>query len=107
MESDAISIKVEAQNVAEPKELTLRSYALVWGALVVLLIATVSLSALNLGRWAVYISLGIASVQAALVFWYFMHLCSETLRVIKLIVPIVFILLAVFIGLTFSDVLTR
>ncbi|MGA3051275.1 MAG: cytochrome C oxidase subunit IV family protein [Chitinispirillaceae bacterium] len=89
------------------KHVTGKGYAAVWFALMALTGATVLTASLHAGRAALYICLGISCIQATLVFLFFMNLCFEKSMVIKLVVPIVITLLAIFIGLTFSDVVTR
>jgi len=46
----------------------------VFAALIVLTVVTVGVAGLNLGRYNVVVALGIATVKAALVALYFMHL---------------------------------
>jgi caa(3)-type oxidase subunit IV len=90
------------------KRLSARSYVVVWIALLATTGATVlAAEGLRLGRAAIYVCLGISAAQASLIFLFFMNLCFEKSMVIKLIVPIVIALLAIFIGLTFSDVVAR
>jgi caa(3)-type oxidase subunit IV len=90
------------------KRLSARVYAMVWISLLALTGLTVfAAEGLRLGKAAIYVCLGISAAQVALVFLFFMNLCFEKSMVIKLVVPIVIALLAIFIGLTFSDVVTR
>ena len=90
-----------------PREPSYKSYFLVYAALVALTAATVTSSGLNLGRIAIYIALGIAGTKAVLVLLYFMHLRYEKRLLVKILMPIVVITLAIFIGLTYTDVLYR
>jgi len=54
-----------------------RVYITVWGMLLVLTGITVAVSFLNLGLWNATAALAIASLKAALVALYFMHLRHE------------------------------
>lgn len=76
---------------------------IVFVALVLLTIATVLLSGINVGdTTALIIALAVASVKAFLVLTYFMHLNHEPL-IFKLFLGVAFFtLLAIFV-LTFSD----
>ncbi len=78
-------------------------YAAVWLALLAGTGLTVAAADLGPAAWAIVICLAIAAAKAALVFLFFMHLRWEK----RLLVPITIAVLAIFIGLTFSDVLTR
>jgi caa(3)-type oxidase subunit IV len=84
-----------------------RSYFVVWGYFLVLTAITVSAASLNLGRIAVVIVLAIAAAKSSLVLLHFMHLKEEKRVIIRVLVPIVIVLLAIFIGLTYTDVLNR
>jgi cytochrome c oxidase subunit IV len=85
----------------------IRTYTIVWLALVALTALTVTSAGLNLQSVAIVVCLSIAAVKSLLVFLYFMHLRHEERLVVKLIIPIAIVTLAIFIGLTFSDVITR
>lgn len=85
----------------------IRSYITVWGMLVVLTAATVAVADFNLQKIAIIVCLGIAAIKSTLVLFYFMHLRYETRLIVKLLIPIAIGTLAIFIGLTFSDVITR
>ena len=54
-----------------------------------------------------FAALGIAAVKSTLVVLYFMHLRWEKRLLLKLLLPITLATLAVFIGLTYSDILVR
>jgi cytochrome c oxidase subunit IV len=54
-----------------------RHYLAVWGALMVLLGATVGVNYLDLGRFGLIAALGIASAKTLLVLAYFMHLKGD------------------------------
>jgi caa(3)-type oxidase, subunit IV len=68
---------------------------------------TVATASMNLRKVTIIICLGIAAFKSTLVLLYFMHLRYENRVVIKLVIPIAIIVLAIFIGGTFSDVFTR
>jgi cytochrome c oxidase subunit 4 len=84
-----------------------RQYLTVWAALILLTALTVTVAGFNLQKIAIIVCLGIAAIKSAFVLFYFMHLRYEQRLIIKLLVPIAIATLAIFIGLTFSDVITR
>ena len=51
--------------------------------------------------------LAIAGTKSVLVLLYFMHLRYEKRLLVKILMPIVVVTLAVFIGLTYTDILYR
>jgi len=82
-------------------------YISIWIALVVLTAITVTTAGLNVGRIGILIVLAIAATKSTLVLLWFMHLSTEKRLLLKLLVPIAIGVLAIFIGLTYSDVLNR
>jgi len=82
-------------------------YVGIWIALVILTALTVTTAGLNVGRIGIVIVLAIATVKSTLVLLWFMHLASEKRLLLKLLVPIALCVLAIFIGLTYTDVLYR
>jgi cytochrome c oxidase subunit 4 len=82
-------------------------YFYVWGALLVLTAITVTTAGLNIGRAGIIVVLAIAAAKSTLVLLWFMHLRSESRLMLKLLVPIAVATLAIFIGLTYTDILTR
>ena len=86
---------------------TWRLYIGVWAALLCLTALTVGMAGLDLGGAAIAAVLGIAAAKSTIVLLWFMHLRWERRLVIKLLVPIVVATLAVFIGLTYTDILFR
>ena len=82
-------------------------YFYVWIALLVLTAITVTTAELNVGRAGIIIVLAIAAGKSTLVLLWFMHLRSEKRLLLKLLVPIAIGTLAIFIGLTYTDILTR
>jgi cytochrome c oxidase subunit 4 len=92
---------------AGPQGPGMRSYVLVWGALILLTATTVAVAGFNFQKIAIIVCLGIAAIKSTLVLFFFMHLRYERRLIIKLLMPIAIATLAIFIGLTFSDVITR
>ncbi len=82
-------------------------YLAVWAGLLALTALTVSVASLELKRGAVALALGIAAIKSTLVALYFMHLRWEKRLVIRLMLPITLATLAIFIGLTYTDILHR
>ena len=68
---------------------------------------TVTMADLNLGRISILVVIAIAAVKSTLVLLFFMHLLTEKRLLLKLLVPIAICTLAIFIGLTYVDVLNR
>jgi cytochrome c oxidase subunit 4 len=87
--------------------LAYRRYVSIWVALIVLTAITVTTASLNFGRAGILVVLAIAAIKSTLVLLYFMHLSSEKRLLLKLLVPIAICTLAIFIGLTYTDVLYR
>ena len=82
-------------------------YVGVWAALIAFTILTVTTASLNVGRIGIIIVLAIAAAKSTLVLLWFMHLSTEKRMILKLLVPIALCVLAIFIGLTYTDVLYR
>jgi cytochrome c oxidase subunit IV len=83
-----------------------RTYVLIWAALIVLTVITVSASYIHFGTFNIVIALGIASLKASLVALYFMHLKFEDkITWVFFLYPLC--LLALLIGLSISDVFFR
>jgi len=82
-------------------------YIRVWAALIALTAVTVTTASLDLGRAGIAVVLAIAAAKSTLVLLYFMHLRDEKRLLLKLVVPIAVAALAVFIGLTYTDILSR
>ncbi len=78
----------------------------IWLVLLVLTGVTVAVSFVDLGSLNIWVALGIASTKSSLVISYFMHMKYER-PVFKLCLLVALCTLAVFIGLTFIDVLYR
>jgi len=86
--------------------LSFRCLTTVWLLLLILTGITVGVSRLDLGILNVWAALGIATLKASLVVFYFMHLKNEP-RMLVICLLIALLTLATFIGLTFFDVLYR
>ncbi|MBF0501154.1 MAG: cytochrome C oxidase subunit IV family protein [Candidatus Riflebacteria bacterium] len=82
------------------------SYVFIWIILLCLTALTVFCSTLQLGHPAIWIALTIATIKGSLVLLFFMHLKDEQ-SFIKYAFLVALIVLAIFIGLTFFDVLYR
>ena len=83
-----------------------KNYIVVWATLLVLTACTVGVSFLNLGLWNAGAALVIASVKAALVALYFMHLRHEIKLVLGFALFPLLILALIIIG-TLADTLYR
>lgn len=83
-----------------------RTFVVVWLLLLILTGATVAVSRIHLGPLNIWVALGIASVKSGLVIAFFMHLRYEN-RLLKFFFFAAIVTLAIFIGLTFFDVLYR
>jgi cytochrome c oxidase subunit 4 len=81
-------------------------YFAIFAALLILTYATIVVSRLDLGRFNTIVALTIAVTKAVLVVLFFMHVRYST-RLTKLVVVGGFMWLALMIGLTLTDVLTR
>ena len=83
-----------------------RTFILVWVALLVLTAITVAVSRIHLGALNIWVALGIATLKSGLVVAVFMHMKYEN-RLFKLSLFTALAILAIFVGLTFVDVLYR
>ena len=83
-----------------------RSYVLVFMALMLLTATTVAVSFLDLGEWNFVVAILIAITKAMLVVWFFMHL-NHASALTKLFAGAGFFWLVILITLTMSDALTR
>lgn len=77
-------------------------FVLVWLALVVLTLITVSAAQMNIGNWSVLIALIVTPLKSMLVLLYFMHLKYEA-DVFKYMFLVAIVVLAIVIGITFVD----
>jgi cytochrome c oxidase subunit IV len=84
-----------------------KTYLNVWGALLVLTVVTVAASYIQFGGpFNILIAMLIATVKAALVCLYFMHL-KEDNRLNQVVFVSSFVFLLIFALLTISDVMYR
>jgi len=86
--------------------ISVKTYVLVWAALIVLTAATTGIAFLDLGRFNAVVALGIAVVKMLLVALFFMHVLYST-KLTKVVVVGGLFWLALLIFLTLSDFLTR
>lgn len=82
------------------------TYFLTWFALLVLTAITVTAAGMHFGNASVLVALLIAMVKATIVLYLFMHLKYES-RVFHRLLMIVIVIMAINIGLTFTDTLFR
>ncbi len=87
--------------------MTYARYIYVWLGLIVLTALTVTIADLNFGKVAIVVAMTVAATKSVLVVLYFMHMRTEKRLILKLLLPIALATLAIFIGLTFTDVLHR
>lgn len=83
-----------------------RIYVLIFVALIVFTGVTTWVAFHDLGRWNTIVALGIAVTKMMLVILYFMHL-RYSHGLTRIVVLASFMFLAILIGLTLSDSLTR
>lgn len=83
-----------------------KTYFFVYLALLILLVATIGVAFIDLGFFNPLLAASIAFVKALLVILYFMHV-RESDQLTKVFAAAGFFWLAILIGLTFSDYLTR
>ena len=77
-------------------------YILIWLGLLAFTGITVALSGIDLGRWIIVITIGIAAVKSTLVLNIFMHLKFED-RMFRIFVIVAVATLVIFFTLTFAD----
>ncbi len=82
------------------------TFMYIWFALLILTGITVWVAQYNLGALNIWVALGIATIKSSLVVAVFMHMKYEN-RLFKLSLLATLIILAIFIGLNFFDVLYR
>lgn len=90
-----------AEHVASRK-----TYVLIWASLMVLTVITVGVARLNLGPFNDIVALAIAVFKALLVILFFMHV-KDSSRLTRLTVIAGFFWLALMIGVTLTDYLSR
>ncbi|HZF10828.1 MAG TPA: cytochrome C oxidase subunit IV family protein [Thermoanaerobaculia bacterium] len=83
-----------------------KTYILVWAALMVLTLVTIGVAQLNLGPFNDVVALAVAVTKALLVILFFMHV-KDSSRLTRLTVVAGFFWLAILIGITLTDYLSR
>ncbi|SHJ46189.1 cytochrome c oxidase subunit 4 [Malonomonas rubra DSM 5091] len=83
-----------------------RTFINIWLALIGLTVVTVVVSRFDLGALNIWVALLVASVKSSLVIFFFMHLRQES-KLFKIGLLVMLTILAIFIGMTFFDVLYR
>lgn len=78
----------------------------IWIALMILTVVTVAIAQVDLGRFNFTVAMIVATVKAALVVFYFMGMKADS-NENRLVFFSGFIFLAIFIFLTFADILFR
>jgi len=87
--------------------MSVQRYILVWLGLLTFTAITVTTASLHFGRAGILVVLAIAVIKSTLVVLFFMHMFWEKRLLVKLLLPIALGVLAIFIGLTYTDVLFR
>jgi cytochrome c oxidase subunit IV len=90
----------------EHEPASLLTYTLVFVALLVLLVATVAVTRVDVGPFNVVIALAIAFTKAALIVWFFMHL-NHASALAKLFAAVGFLWLGHMLVFTMADYVTR
>jgi cytochrome c oxidase subunit 4 len=85
---------------------TKKQYALIFGILMVLTLATTAIGMIDLGRLNVVVALVIATIKALLVVLFFMHIYWSS-KLNKLVVVSGVLWLALLLWLTLTDVFSR
>ena len=83
-----------------------KRYYVIYVALLVLLLLTVAVAYMDLGPFALATAIAIATIKAALVILYFMHVAEST-PLTWVFATGGFFWLGILLALTFSDYLTR
>ena len=91
----------EQQHIISYRKLTV-----IWLVLVALTALTVGITRVDLGGYKILSALTIACLKAGLVIAIFMHMSNEG-RLLRWLLFVALVTLAIFIGLTFFDVLYR
>ena len=85
---------------------TKKQYALIFGILMVLTLATTAIGMIDLGRLNVVVALVIATIKALLVVLFFMHIYWSS-KLNKLVVVSGVVWLALLLWLTLTDIFSR
>ena len=84
-----------------------KTYIVVFGALMALMILTAGLSRIDLGEWSTVVALAIAAIKALLVILFFMHVRYESQKMAGVFVVAGFFWLGILLALTLTDYLSR
>ena len=93
-------------HVAHESHASAKAYYIVFAALLVLLLVTVGVAELPVGKWGFAIAVVVATTKALLILLYFMHV-KDSRPLIWLIAGAGFFWLAILFGLTVTDFATR
>jgi len=85
---------------------SVKTYALIFAALIFLTVATTAVAFVDLGPFSVVVALAIAACKMLLVALFFMHVRHST-RLTRLVVLGGMLWLAILLMLTLNDMLTR
>jgi cytochrome c oxidase subunit IV len=85
---------------------SIKTYVLVFGALIVATVLTTAVAFVDLGAFSVAVALAIAVCKMLLVALYFMHLRYST-KLTRLVVIGGLVWLAILLGVTMTDFFTR
>ena len=83
-----------------------RTYGIILVALLILTALTVTVTWINVGRFAIAVAIGIACMKSSLVLLYFMHLKFD-MMLFRILVGMVFFLILVVFVVTFFDYVFR
>jgi cytochrome c oxidase subunit IV len=93
--------------MSEHAKSPLKTYFLVWGALLVGTFLTYKAALIDLGPYKSAVALTIATTKALLVALFFMHLKGARDRLLKLVVISTIFFLLILIALSMADYATR
>ena len=97
---------IHVQEEQEEHALSTRICLQVWVALLVLTAITVGVTALDFGFLHVLVAMIVATIKAAIVVLWFMHIKYEG-KLLRIMVFIAFFILSIFLSFTFFDVAYR
>jgi cytochrome c oxidase subunit 4 len=83
-----------------------RTYVLVWLALIIFTGVTAWVAEIDLGEWNIVVALAIAAIKASLVVLFFMHV-KDSNMLTKLFAVAGLFWVAIMFGLTFADYISR
>jgi cytochrome c oxidase subunit 4 len=85
---------------------SLKTYALVWGALLCLTLITTLIALVDLGPFTMLIAIGIATLKASLIASIFMHALFEA-KLVKVVIAGAVVWFLIMMSLTLVDYATR